>query len=167
MLKKIFENYCPDDYDDAHVAFDKISGIQSDTLIHSLVGNQYLKQPESTLIELNVPRQTGKSTWIKNQFYNYPEETLLVYPTVAMRQVQFQGNFDFRKNPRIITTASIPGMLGGNYSKIELILFDEVCSYSQGKPESSTILRQIMPMLKSSGPGSSPKCVSLYTSGWP
>jgi predicted AAA+ superfamily ATPase len=166
MLDKIFENYCPDDYNDVHMAFDKISGIYSDKKIHHLVGNQYLKQPESDLIELNVPRQTGKSTWIKNQFYNYPEETLVVYPTEAMRRVQFQGQFDFRKNPRIITTASIPNMVGRNYSKIELILLDEVCSYSQGRPESNTILRQILALLGKSNTRSV-KCVSLYTERWP
>ena len=159
MLDKIFENFCPDDYDDVHIAFDKISGIYSDSKIHHLVGNQYLKEPESTLIELDLPRQSGKSTWIKSQFCNYPEDTIVVYPSAAMRQLHFQGYFDFSKNTRIITTTSIDRLSQYGYGKIGLILFDEVCSY-HGRLKSKTLLSQLM---AGGSCTSSTKCVSLYT----
>lgn len=159
ILDEIFQDYHEDEYDLVQSAFDKISGNRDCESVHREVYRAYQQNPSARVIELSLPRRSGKSTWI-SQVANTPEcRSLVVTATQASRR--YLGRLIKNPQVEIMTPMMINGgSLRGRRLDLDIILFDDIYIDEGMLDKRDTILQSIYVRtdLKKV-----PPLVSLYT----
>jgi len=160
ILHQIFQTFDPEEYDAVQQAWDRIADIHSSGLVHHRLGIEYLKDPGARVIELALPRQCGKSTWIRQIAENYPR-VMRVYPSMSVMRYHVDTHPVYRPAMCYTVDEIYRGATRGTALDIDLILLDDVYLDHKFLDNRDTIMETIY--MSASDVTKIPTTVSLYT----
>lgn len=152
-LADIFSDLDPDIDLKTQAAWDMLAG-RPWSQVHYQVAEQYLRDPSAQIIELALPRQSGKSAWINWIAQQYPG-VIRVYPGV-----QLLRNQPYRDEHQYAISKINAGAYRGKRLTQELVLFDDVYLNERVFDTPEQVLDR---MLTNMTFQHTPMIVSLYT----
>jgi hypothetical protein len=162
ILDEIFQDYHEDEYDLVQSAFDKISGNHDCERVHREVYRAYQQNPDARVMEIALPRQSGKSTWIRQIAERYPK-VMRVYPTMSVMKHHVNIHSSHRTPLCYTTTEIYRGVTRGKTLDIDLILLDDVYVDHTFLDNRNTIMETLY--ANTASLSRIPRTVSLYTPG--